>query len=489
MIVVAILDIGAWLPLFDECTVPTVIVLTISLVFAYSVARIVYVLTIHPLADVPGPKICAVTRIPYWIAYWNGTDVHWIRCLHEKYGPIVHYGPFDVSFISAQAWKDIYGQQKGGKELSKARDFSVQPVNGVPSMLSASIENHTRVRRLFSPAFSERALRGQEPLFKQYADLLVSKLLELGVNGKPVEMTRLFNFTTFDVMAELCFGHSLELLTRNEFSPWVASIFHSLEVLPIVSFISYYPLLDKLLTRFEPRSITAQREAHCKHSADRVNQRLKEGSDRPDIFNLALQAQDTEQKLSVEEMHSNAEIFMFAGSETTATLLSGLTYHLLLHPDKHARIVSEVRGAFRSRQEITFDALVDMRYLSACVREGLRVYPPIPPGTRVSVHQYAAYRAPAHFADPDAFAPERWLGENPRYEGDERDVHQPFLVGPRNCIGQNMAMHEMRLLFATLIWEFDLELCEESRGWSEQKAFGLWKKNALLCRVKPVESA
>lgn len=185
-------------------------------------------------------------------------------------------------------------------------------------MLTTTQENHPRVRRLFSPAFSERALKKQEPLFKKYSDLLLYKVSEVGEDGeKPVEMGQLLNFTTFDVMAELCFGENLGLLAKNEYSPWVKSIFESLKMLPFASMINYYPILNAIFTRFEPKAVTEQRVTHCKHSEERVNKRLENGSDQPDVWNLVTEATEQGKGLTLEEMHSNAELFMLAGSETT----------------------------------------------------------------------------------------------------------------------------------------------------------------------------
>jgi hypothetical protein len=50
-----------------------------------------------------------------------------------------------------------------------------------------------------------------------------------------------------------------------------------------------------------------------------------------------------------------------------------------------------------------------------------------------------------------------------------------------------MAWHEMRLLLAQLLYNFDLELSEESKDWSDQKVFVLWEKKPLLCKLKPVK--
>ena len=65
------------------------------------------------------------------------------------------------------------------------------------------------------------------------------------------------------------------------------------------------------------------------------------------------------------------------------------------------------------------------------------------------------------------------------------EAHQPFAWGPRNCLGQNMAMHEMRLILAELVLLFDLKLCDESRGWLDQQTYALWVKNPLMCQVAP----
>ncbi|KAH8653784.1 cytochrome P450 [Xylariales sp. PMI_506] len=483
--------------------------LTIAAFFvAYLVASVVYAVTLHPLAGIPGPKLCAVTRIPYWHECLKGNDVKWLESLHAKYGHVLRFGPTDVSYTSPQAWKDVHGFEKGKHEMEKAQEFSVQPVNGVPSMLTADFENHARVKKLFSPAFSDRALKRQEPLFKKYTDILLLKMRELEEGGKPLDVASLYNFATFDTMAELCFGHPLGLLAKNEFSPWVKSIFESLKMLPIVSMIAYYPILNAIFTRFEPKSVMEQRIVHCRHSEERVNQRLSEGSDQPDIWNLVMDAYGSNEGLTLEEMHSNAELFMLAGSETTATLLSGLTFFLLVSPDKMALLRKEVRDSARDLGDLTLDNLASLKYLNACIKEALRMYPPVPIGsprvvpeggkvilgrwipaeTRVSVHHWSTYHSEFNFHNPKKFVPERWLGVDPVYANDILDAVQPFGWGPRNCLGQNMAWHEMRLIMASVIYSYDFELAKESENWSEQQAFALWIKSPLLCRVKTVSS-
>jgi cytochrome P450 len=101
------------------------------------------------------------------------------------------------------------------------------------------------------------------------------------------------------------------------------------------------------------------------------------------------------------------------------------------------------------------------------------------------VNHYSAYHSPSNFSDPDTFIPERWLEpREEKFKDDKRNVLQPFLVGPRNCIGQGLAMAEMRAILTRVLWHFDVELCEESREWDKQKVYLLWEKGNMWVKLK-----
>jgi cytochrome P450 len=73
----------------------------------------------------------------------------------------------------------------------------------------------------------------------------------------------------------------------------------------------------------------------------------------------------------------NASILVIAGSETTATLLSGATYFLLTHPPVLEKLVQEVRSSFDSEMEITLISVNKLTYMLAVLNEALRCYPPV----------------------------------------------------------------------------------------------------------------
>ncbi|KAG5301951.1 cytochrome P450 monooxygenase [Histoplasma ohiense] len=82
---------------------------------------------------------------------------------------------------------------------------------------------------------------------------------------------------------------------------------------------------------------------------------------------------------------------------------------------------------------------------------------------------------------------ERFLGD-PKFANDKRDMIQPFHVGPRNCLGRNLAYAEMRLILARLIYNFDMKLAPESANWMrKQRVFLFYTKPALNVYMTPVK--
>lgn len=69
---------------------------------------------------------------------------------------------------------------------------------------------------------------------------------------------------------------------------------------------------------------------------------------------------------------------IIAGSETTATTLSGVTYFLLTHPEALEKVKNEVRSSFTSEAEIDLISVQKLGYMLAVLQETLRLYPPVP---------------------------------------------------------------------------------------------------------------
>ncbi len=145
----------------------------------------------------------------------------------------------------------------------------------------------------------------------------------------------------------------------------------------------YYPLVWKVIELLFSKTIQEKRQVNFRHSVTRVSKRLDKGRETQgtDIWDLVLsQEEKGKQGLTREQMDSNAALFMVAGTETTATLLSGLTHLLLHHPEAKKKLAEELRGAFATNADISMDGTAKLPYLNGCIKEGLRLYPPVAVG-------------------------------------------------------------------------------------------------------------
>lgn len=316
--------------------------------------------------------MAAASNLPY--VYWTFTGILHIKIkqLHDQYGSVVRIGPNALTYRSPGAWKDIYGHRKHGDE-----PFDKDPTFYVPSPSGAGIttapnDDHARHRHLLSHAFSERALKDQEPLLQQYVDLLMQRLVDETVaSPAPVDITKWFNFITFDIIGDLTFGEPFNCLRDSGYHPWVSFIFQAVKAQTFMRCLSLYPGLAAYIKPLLPKELMRRRMEHHEMSKAKVHRRLQIKTDRPDFMTFILRYND-ERGLTQAEIEADAFILLAAGSETTATLLCGCTFYLATNPAKLEILCNEIRGAFRAERDITLLAVSKLSYLSAVLEESLR---------------------------------------------------------------------------------------------------------------------
>lgn len=217
----------------------------------------------------------------------------------------------------------------------------------------------------------------------------------------------------------------------------------------------------------------------------------------------AQESLNTPEGLKFQEICENTALLMVGGSESTPSALPGATYLLLCNRTSLATLTSCLRTTFQSVEE-TNSITVNIDYLLAALNEALRMYPPVgnmlsrvtppegcfiagrfvPGNTSISVSQWGVNRSASNFVRPNEFAPQGWRGDT-EFRDDKPKVVQSFSVGPRNCLGRSMAFSEMKLVLAKFLYSFDLELCEESRGWMEgQKVLFFNERPPLMIKLK-----
>ena len=348
---------------------------TVALLYVFVGA--IYNLYFHPLAKVPGPKLYSISNLPYINQLIQGQWPFTLKNLHDKYGPVVRFTQNDVSFVSSSAWKDIYGHRKAG-QLSFDKDNRLY--RGSPGILTAGHADHSRIRRLLAHAFSEKALRGQEGIMKHHIDLLINNLKQKAARGERVDMVKWYNFATFDLIGDLAFGESFGCLESGGYHPWVAMIFGGFRLSNYNQALKRLPRLAPLISWLIPQDLLRNQREHMTLSFEKAKKRAESGLvDREDFMSYILRHND-EKGMTPDEIGENSNILIIAGSETTATLLSGATFWLLKNPDTYNRLVREIRSKFSREEDINLLVVNNLKYLIAVFNEALRLYPPIPSG-------------------------------------------------------------------------------------------------------------
>jgi hypothetical protein len=170
--------------------------------FVYVVLKVLYNLFLHPLRSYPGPLFARASLLAHQRQAIKGNSHLWLQELHRIYGPVVRSAPNTLSFIQPEVWKDAYGY-KATSFMRDVKHFYGEDVYGdPPGMVRADNISHARQRKLVSHAFSDQALKEQEPILKGYAEVLVQKLKEIAVgkDDTKLDLVKWYNFTTFDIM-------------------------------------------------------------------------------------------------------------------------------------------------------------------------------------------------------------------------------------------------------------------------------------------------
>ncbi|KAI1823870.1 putative cytochrome P450 monooxygenase [Xylaria intraflava] len=477
--------------------------LLLSLV--YFLGNAIYNILFHPLRKFPGPLLHRMTVLPSVAYHIYGRLPFHVRELHQRYGPVVRVAPNELVFCSPQAWYDIYGPKKADRpELQKYEGFYHMFDHIPTSILNAPPQEHTLLRRQLSHGFSDRSMYEQEPIIGSYVNLLISRLRTAVQKSSRQNLREWYNWTTFDLIGDLSLGAEggFGCLKNLKTHPWVSLVTGVIRQSCMIQALCMFGMRRPMIWLSKSGFL-----ADSQHRAivyEKVAERM-ERDERPD-FLQGLIANREELGISYDKLVMNAGILIFAGSETSATLLTGATYLLTTHPEMLKKLEQEVRSAFKSEDEITLSSVGSLSYMLACLNESLRCYPPVasglprqvpeggvtidgefvPGGTIVSIHHWSINHDERFWTEPDTFAPGRWLGD-PKYKDDRSDAMQSFSVGPRSCLGRTLAYAEMRLILAKIVYNFDLSIAEESRDWMRgQKAFEIWDKPALHIDLKPV---
>ncbi|KAH7410702.1 cytochrome P450 [Cadophora sp. MPI-SDFR-AT-0126] len=401
-----------------------------------------------PLSKVPGPAWNKLTLVIWQMRLTSGDFYYELPKLFEKYGDTVRIAPERV--------------------LVKGKDT-------VQQLLVENVLKKSPVYdgRLLSNGFSISYLNHLEPTMMECVDVFQQFLEQKCKEGNgSVEVDMFSNLAnvTADVLTATVFGESWNLTKTNNthlkemFSRQLRKMLIHAQF-PFLKYLPFVPNpVDPEIQRRLDDILAKRRSLGTKNS-------------KKDLLQMLI---DTKEKYPSEylEGHIKADmaLFMVAGTDTSSVTLTFCLVLLLNNPDKLKKLAAELDEAFPSRDDpITFEETNNLPYLNAALNESMRVMPAavafgrlvtetivvngyeIPPGTQILIDLAELGRDPKYWPDPERYIPERWLGPYKGHEVD-RKATLPFSTGPRNCIGMQFALRELRLLLAMVVRKFELSL-------------------------------
>ncbi|KAL2192303.1 cytochrome P450, partial [Corynascus similis CBS 632.67] len=183
------------------------------------------------------------------------------------------------------------------------------------------------------------------------------------------------------------------------------------------------------------------------------------------------------QGLPKEVLQGNTVALLGAGFTTSASLLSWALYALVKYPGNQERLLQElVNNGADGEKAWTYDQLHAMKFLDYFVKETQRLHSPsfqtarnakkdvvlpggylIPAGSVVISCFPSLHKNPAHWDNPLRFNPDRWAGEGVAAQAVRKGLYTPFAAGKRGCVGFNLALAEVKMVLAELVYHYHFE--------------------------------
>jgi cytochrome P450 len=207
-----------------------------------------------------------------------------------------------------------------------------------------------------------------------------------------------------------------------------------------------------------------------------IHDRRANPVDRGDLLSMLLAAQDEDGATMTDKQVRDESMTLFlAGHETTANAMAWTLYLLAKNPAARAKVEAEIDALGRIP---SYEDLKELPYTLCALKEALRLYPPayiiarrvvspvtigehlVKKNTMVLVNILGIHRRADVWPDPEAYRPERFLGE--REKQLPRCAYLPFGAGPRICIGNHFALMEGHVLLGTILRRLRFDLVSDA---------------------------
>ncbi|XP_028367307.1 cytochrome P450 4A6 [Phyllostomus discolor] len=338
-------------------------------------------------------------------------------------------------------------------------------------------------RRMLTPAFHYDILKPYVTIMVDSVRLMLDKWEELISQDSHLEIFEHVSLMTLDTIMKCAFSQQGSIQTDRNSRSYLQAIgdMKNLFYSRVRSFFYQNNIIYGLtpegrrnhwacqLAHQHTDQVIELRKAHLQEEGEMEEVKRKRHLDFLDILLFA--RMENGSCLPDKDIRAEVDTFMFEGHDTTASGISWILYSLAAHPEHQHRCRKEIQSLLGHDASITWDQLDQMPYTTMCIKEALRLYPPVPfvgrelskpitfpdgrslpRGIKLSLSFYGLHHNPKVWPNPEVFDPSRFA------PGSDLHSHAflPFSGGSRNCIGKNFAMKEMKVAVALTLLRFEL---------------------------------
>ncbi|KAJ5180127.1 cytochrome P450 oxidoreductase [Penicillium capsulatum] len=401
---------------------------------------------LHRLRRFPGPFCARLSNLyATSLSFKNLRLYEELDKLHSEYGDYVRIGPTELSIRDPAGVKPIYKAQ--AKTTKGPWYHCLEPRISVQTTRDKA--EHARRRRVWDQGFSSSALREYEPRVSHFAAQLL-KAIENSV-GRPMDMTRWSNYYGFDIMGDMAFGQSFEMLVTGEDAYFLNQMHSDMKSIGLFTHVMWlFPLMKRIPI------LNNGYMQFWKSLNSRLQKRIQvrlQGPVAPDL-RCTVTGPPAQNPLSTETDSLS--------SDTSSATFTNALFHLAKNPS----LAKELQFQLATLPDLSNDQLARIDLLDALIYETLRLHPVIPSGLqrmtppegimigKKYIPGDVMVRIPMHTLFREEFIPERWT-TRPELVKDA-SAWMPFGGGPYACVGKQFALMEIRRVIADILVRYDI---------------------------------
>ncbi|XAR54734.1 Carotene epsilon-monooxygenase [Bertholletia excelsa] len=344
-------------------------------------------------------------------------------------------------------------------------------------------------RRAVVPSLHKKYLSTiVDRVFCKCAERLVEKLEIDALNGSAVNMEEKFSQLTLDVIGLAVFNYNFDSLTAD--SPVIDAVYTALKEAEARStdLLPYWKI--KALCKIIPRQIKAEKAVSlirstveelitkCKEIVESEDEKINEeeyvNETDASILRFLLASRE---EVSSLQLRDDLLSMLVAGHETTGSVLTWTAYLLSKDPSSLKKAQEEVDRVLQGRPP-SYEDIKDLKYLTRCINESLRLYPHPPvlirraqvadvlpgnykvnAGQDIMISVYNIHHSSQVWERAEEFVPERFDLDGPVPNESNTDFRFiPFSGGPRKCVGDQFALLEAIVALAIFLQHINFEL-------------------------------